>query len=59
MFIFSSTIVQENTMNLSKRSRDKELFFETQVKENIYFIYLLLFLIKIIIIFIIKYFILL
>jgi hypothetical protein len=32
--LFSGTLVEENTMNLSKRSRDKELFSGVQTKEN-------------------------
>jgi mannose-1-phosphate guanylyltransferase len=34
--LFSETIVEENTINLSKRSYDKELFSETKVEENTY-----------------------
>jgi len=32
--LFSRTLVEENTMNLSKRSGDKELFYGTLVEEN-------------------------
>jgi len=32
--VFSSIIVLENTMNLSERSVDKELFSGTLVEEN-------------------------